>query len=100
MEAQCKGGVRVHGVSLLSSPEGDWAERKELEKNARYGMHFTSSTISAPVTVILGTVQKPTSRWEHGAPSSSPNSKTGSASSELRTLKPEKKSERSQSQKH
>jgi len=26
--------------SLTSSPEGDWAERKELEKNARYGMHI------------------------------------------------------------
>jgi len=26
--------------SLSSSPEGDWAERKELEKNARYGMHI------------------------------------------------------------
>jgi len=26
--------------SVSSSPEGDWAERKELEKNARYGMHI------------------------------------------------------------
>jgi len=26
--------------SVTSSPEGDWAERKELEKNARYGMHI------------------------------------------------------------
>jgi len=27
-------------VSVTSSPEGDWAERKELEKNARYGMRI------------------------------------------------------------
>jgi len=26
--------------SVTSSPEGDWAKRKELEKNARYGMHI------------------------------------------------------------
>ena len=26
--------------SVSSSPEGDWAEREELEKNARYGMHI------------------------------------------------------------
>ena len=26
--------------SVTSSPEGDWAERKELKKNARYGMHI------------------------------------------------------------
>jgi len=26
--------------SVSSLPEGDWAERKELEKNARYGMHI------------------------------------------------------------
>jgi len=26
--------------SVTSSPEGDWAERKELEKNARYGTHI------------------------------------------------------------
>jgi len=26
--------------SVTSSPKGDWAERKELEKNARYGMHI------------------------------------------------------------
>jgi len=26
--------------SVTSSPEGDWAERKELEKNARYGKHI------------------------------------------------------------
>ena len=26
--------------SVTSSPEGDWAERKELEKNARHGMHI------------------------------------------------------------
>jgi len=25
--------------SVSSSPEREWAERKELEKNARYGMH-------------------------------------------------------------
>jgi len=25
---------------VTSSQEGDWAERKELEKNARYGMHI------------------------------------------------------------
>jgi len=26
--------------SVTSSPEGDWAERKELKKNTRYGMHI------------------------------------------------------------
>jgi len=26
--------------SVSSSPEGDWAEKKELEKNAKYGMHI------------------------------------------------------------
>jgi len=26
--------------SATSSPQGDWAERTELEKNARYGMHI------------------------------------------------------------
>jgi len=26
--------------SVTSSHEGDWAERKELEKNERYGMHL------------------------------------------------------------
>jgi len=26
--------------SVSSSPEGDWAERKELEKNTRYGMYI------------------------------------------------------------
>jgi len=26
--------------SVSFSPDGDWAERKELEKNARYGMHI------------------------------------------------------------
>jgi len=26
--------------SVTSSPEGNWAERKELEKNARYSMHI------------------------------------------------------------
>jgi len=26
--------------SVTSSDEGDWAERKELEKNDRYGMHL------------------------------------------------------------
>ena len=26
--------------SVTSSPEGDWAERKILEKNVRYGMHI------------------------------------------------------------
>jgi len=26
--------------SVSSSPENDWAERKELERNARYGMHI------------------------------------------------------------
>jgi len=26
--------------SVSSSPEGDWVEKKELEKNARYGMHI------------------------------------------------------------
>jgi len=26
--------------SVTSSEEGDWVERKELEKNARYGMHI------------------------------------------------------------
>ena len=26
--------------SVSSSLEGDWAEKKELEKNARYGMHI------------------------------------------------------------
>ena len=26
--------------SVSSSPEGDWAERKEVEKNARYGVHI------------------------------------------------------------
>jgi len=69
--------------SVTSSPEGDWAERKELEKNARYGMHIYFMNFSAPFTVVLGTVHKPTSQWEHGAPSNRPNSKTGSASSEL-----------------
>jgi len=61
---------------------------------------FTSSTIPAPFTVVLGIVHKPTSQLEHGAPSNRPNSKTSPASSELRTPKPETKSERSQSQKH
>ena len=26
--------------SVTSSPEGDWVQKKELEKNARYGMHI------------------------------------------------------------
>jgi hypothetical protein len=26
--------------SVTSSDEGDWAERKELEKNEKYGMHL------------------------------------------------------------
>jgi len=26
--------------SVSSSPEGDWVERKDFEKNARYGMHI------------------------------------------------------------
>ena len=50
---------------------------------------FTSSTISALLMVVLGTAHKPTSQREHGTPSNRPNFKTGSASSELRTPKPE-----------
>ena len=34
---------------------------------------FTSSTISALFMVVLGTVHKPTSQREHGAPSNRPN---------------------------
>ena len=86
--------------SVSSSPEGDWAERQELEKNARYGMHNYFINYLALFMVVLGTVHNPTSQREHGAPSKRPIFKTGSTSSESRTPKPEKKSERSQSQQH
>jgi len=52
--------------SVSSSPEGDWVERKELEKNARYGIHiYFINHFSA--LHVLGTVHNPTSQREHGA---------------------------------
>jgi len=60
------------------SDERDWAERKKLEKNERYGMHsyFINylSALSDP-----GIAHKPTSQLEHVALSRGSNFKTDSA---------------------
>ena len=86
--------------SVTSSPEGDWAEREELEKNARYGMHiYFINHLSALHGRPWNCTQ---ANFTVGARGSL---KQTQFQDRLRLLavtksKPETKSERSQSQKH
>jgi len=87
--------------SVTSSDEGDCAERKELEKNERYGMHiyfinYLSALNGRPWN---STQANFTAELEHAALSRRSNSKTDFAFSGSRTPKPETKSECSQCQK-
>ena len=66
--------------SVRSSDEGDWAERKELEKRMRdTECTFTLSIILASSVGDPEIARKPTSRLEHGALSRGSKSKTDSA---------------------
>jgi len=76
--------------SVSSSPEGDWAERKELEKNARYRMHIYFINY---LSTLHGRPWNCTQvNFTAGARGSLKQTQfqDRSASSELRTPKPEK----------